>query len=433
MSRTLELRILTGLHRGARCAVQDGATIGSHAECDIVLADAGVAARAAAVHIGPDAWYLRLTEDDADAGAPLPFNVAGVIGTVGLTVSTVEAPWPEHAETPSAEPPAVHAATFASDGPPPWTGRRSGDLSGPLAMREGRRAGTLWAIAGILVVLVFGGGAVASFSPSGTRGDLQRSAPPSTLAEALDATRRAVHQLGLQERVSAHLSDDQQVWVTGWVRDEAEHDRLATTLASIWPGPTLKVDNQARMSDKIVSLVRDLDVRVAVEYAGAGPFMIRGIAASEAARDEALARWASVVDGYESGTARLMLVSEAKAALQATAAQADLGNISIDWSDRKFIIGATGFDETRRARLKSFVDTVNGTYLYALVVADSPKPPQAAVPFPIHSVISGDAPWLMLEDGTKVVVGGTYGGYRLTAIEDGSITFEGPNTAVIPR
>jgi type III secretion protein D len=300
-------------------------------------------------------------------------------------------------------------------------------------MREGRRAGMPWSIAGILAVLVCGGVAVASFSPSSTPGPLQSGASSSTAAQALDATQRALRQLGLQDHVSAHLSQDQQVWVMGWVHDDGEHDRLAAALASISPGPTLEVENRARVRDAIVSLVRDLDIRVAVDDQVAGPSVIRGIAASQAILDEADRRWAAAVHGYVPGTARIMLVPEVEAAVQAAASRADLGEISVTWSDRKIVIGAVTIDQTRRTRLKSLLDTLNETYLHALVLAEAVEPPPPAIPFPIHSVVSGDSPWLMLNDGTKVVIGGTYGGYRLTAIEDGSITFEGPHKTVISR
>ncbi|CAM3620954.1 type III secretion system inner membrane ring subunit SctD [Bordetella flabilis] len=433
MSQTLELRVLTGLHRGARCPVQDGATIGSDTECDIVLADAGIAAHAAAIHIGPAAWCLRPAGEETGADTPLAFNAAGRIGTVSLTVSTVDTPWPQHVEATSAESCAKQARSSADDGPPPRRGGPDNMPPGPFPMREGRRTGTLWAVAGILAILVFGGVAVASFSPSVTPRPLQGAAPPSSVAEALDATRRALRHLGLQDRVSAYLSEDQHVWVTGWVHDDAEHDRLAAALASIWPGPLLKLENQARVRDEIVSFVRDLDIRVAVDYQAAGTFTVRGIAASQAIRDEAVQRWTSAIAGYAPGTARIMLVPEVEAAVQAAALRADVGEISVGWSEQRIIIGTTELDEMRRTRLNSLVETLNDTYLNALVVTNTVEAPPSAPPFTIHSVISGDSPWLMLRDGTKVVIGGTYGGYRLTAIEDGSITFEGPRTTVIPR
>jgi type III secretion protein D len=433
MSHTLELRVLTGLHRGARCPVQDGATIGSDPACDIVLADAGIDAHAAAVRIGPAAWCIRPAGEAADAGTLRPFNVADEIGTVSLTVASADTPWPEHADVTSAEPSARRVTSLANDEPPPGSGEPDTRRPAPFPPREGRRAGGLWSIAGILAVLVFGGVAVASFSPSSTPGPLHRGAPPSTAGQALDATQRALRQLGLQDHVSARLSEDHQIWVTGWVHDDGEHDRLGAALASIWPGPALKVENRARVRDAIVSLVRDLDIRVAVDAQAAGPFVIRGIAASQATADEADRRWAAAVQGYAPGTARIMLVPEVEAAVHDASSRAGLGEISVAWSEQKVIIDAAKLDQTRRTRLKSLVDTLNETYLNALVVAKAVEPPPPAVPFPIHSVISGDSPWLMLKDGTKVVIGGTYGGYRLTAIEDGSITLEGPHRTVIPR
>lgn len=52
MNQALELRVLTGLHRDARCAVSDGALLGADSNCDIVLADTGLGVQAGRLRIG---------------------------------------------------------------------------------------------------------------------------------------------------------------------------------------------------------------------------------------------------------------------------------------------------------------------------------------------------------------------------------------------
>ncbi|MDD7990682.1 FHA domain-containing protein, partial [Achromobacter xylosoxidans] len=65
MSEALELRVLSGLHRDARCLAADGAVLGADPACDIVLADDGMGPRAARLRIGETGWDLA-----NDDGAP---------------------------------------------------------------------------------------------------------------------------------------------------------------------------------------------------------------------------------------------------------------------------------------------------------------------------------------------------------------------------
>ena len=58
MNETLELRVLSGLHREARCPAAHGDLVGTDPDCDIVLADAGLPARAARLVLSPAGWNL---------------------------------------------------------------------------------------------------------------------------------------------------------------------------------------------------------------------------------------------------------------------------------------------------------------------------------------------------------------------------------------
>jgi type III secretion protein D len=55
------------------------------------------------------------------------------------------------------------------------------------------------------------------------------------------------------------------------------------------------------------------------------------------------------------------------------------------------------------------------------------------VPFGILSVVSGKTPFIVLEDGSKLLVGGTYRHYRLIGIEERRLIFDGPRPAIILR
>ncbi|WYX11396.1 hypothetical protein WJ978_11155 [Achromobacter xylosoxidans] len=98
MSEALELRVLSGLHRDARCLAADGAVLGADPACDIVLADDGMGPRAARLRIGETGWDLA-NDDGAPAdpagGQPrTPFNRPVPLGPVWITVARRGDPGP---------------------------------------------------------------------------------------------------------------------------------------------------------------------------------------------------------------------------------------------------------------------------------------------------------------------------------------------------
>ncbi|MCW7536979.1 hypothetical protein OOT46_03810 [Aquabacterium sp. A7-Y] len=91
-----EFRVLSGLHRGAALPLtQPLLSIGSDDAYDVVLVDAGVAARAAQVQTGPGGW--RCVFDPAQkAGTECSEHAYGEparIGPVWVTVCGADAPW----------------------------------------------------------------------------------------------------------------------------------------------------------------------------------------------------------------------------------------------------------------------------------------------------------------------------------------------------
>ena len=65
----LELRVLSGLHRRASAPIGALVTIGADPDCDIVLADDGIAARAARIHHDATGWTLTPEDGGARNGA----------------------------------------------------------------------------------------------------------------------------------------------------------------------------------------------------------------------------------------------------------------------------------------------------------------------------------------------------------------------------
>jgi type III secretion protein D len=429
MTQDLELRVLAGLHEGARCTARDGALIGSDTQCDVVLGDDGIAPEAARLWLGDECWRLSAHDDSADATPELPFGAAFPLGPIHITVARTGDPWPDCCAPAGAQAASQAAATDATRGTAPAL--RLADLpTAPSAAGRKARAGLQWVLGGILVLLVFG--AVASFSPTRVQSSPRVNDATNAAGTALRQAQRILRDLGLSERVQASLTPDKVVLVQGWVLDQGEQDRLSSALAALWPFPALRLHDQSRVAASALERVKDLDLLAAIDYPAPTRLAIRGIAASDAVRAAALERWSANSDAFPQTTIDILLAEHVGAAVTQAVAAADLPSVGVDWIGKSLIVKARGFDAAQIARLQSIVDTLNGTYMGALLIQkDEPAP--ATLPFRVHTIVGGTQPWVMLEDGTRIVVGGTHGAYRLKSIEDGAVVFDGPATTVIKR
>ncbi|QGZ42133.1 type III secretion protein D [Pseudoduganella flava] len=109
-----ELRVLSGLHRGASLPVDEQPQlIGASDDADVVLVDPGIAQRHAMLRLESGGWSL-LAMDGAVKGARhdaaedqhvLPPGAAARVGNVWVTVSEGDAPW----QDPPPDPPAGSA------------------------------------------------------------------------------------------------------------------------------------------------------------------------------------------------------------------------------------------------------------------------------------------------------------------------------------
>ncbi len=110
------LRVLRGLHAGARSDGSGGCmlVIGSADDCDMILADAGVAAHHAIVSVGTSGWTLRALEGPVGVEtvkiAPgdsieLDWFDVATLGPIALSIGDADSTrWPELIELPQESP-----------------------------------------------------------------------------------------------------------------------------------------------------------------------------------------------------------------------------------------------------------------------------------------------------------------------------------------
>ncbi|MGW8393189.1 FHA domain-containing protein [Pseudoduganella sp. HUAS MS19] len=189
----LELRILSGLHRGASLPLgAEHYVIGASDDADVVLLDPGVAGRHATLRHDGERWLLAALEGSVRGAAPdaeqeehvLAPGGSARIGAVWIGVADAAAPWMEPPSLPAA------MAGGAAHGAVPGAGRPARPAEpdpAPSAGKRGkRRSRAMWVPVAAGTVLA--GAASLAFSA--------RPAPPQVLppAPALPAVLAAAPQ-----------------------------------------------------------------------------------------------------------------------------------------------------------------------------------------------------------------------------------------------
>ncbi len=465
MSVALELRVLTGLHRDARCLVEDGSVLGADPACDIVLADDGMGARAARVRLGADGWDLVLdhTPPDSPPDAPpaTPWNRATPLGPIWITIARRDDPWPQAPETDSAPTgaatnaaapraassvaaqPATPPTPAASPSPPadavpaadeesllerrlplpPVQGRRRKRDSWPMALGLG--AVLLTIIVAISLALI----------PPSTAKRAPTPDPRLAAAEKSMGQISAVFErMGLASRLHVALSRDGSVTVSGWVRNAAEQDAVAASLSQIWPMPAMRISNEEDAVRTARDALRAFNVRYEPRYQGDGRLNIAGIASSARERASALDALRAQLPGMTVLGNDIVLTQQVGDTFSSQMVDAGLSGVTLAWKADYLDIAPGALDDDQRQRLQELVDDFNKQYFgVARIAAAGPAAPADSVPFVIRSVVGGPQPFVVLEDGSKLLVGGVYRKYRLVAVENTRIIFEGPRSAIVTR
>lgn len=455
MSEALELRVLSGLHRDARCLVEDGSVLGADPACDIVLADDGMGPRAARVRIGAGGWDLAV--DDGQAGAQAdappgtPFNRPVPLGPVWITVARRGDPWanvPDAANdavAPAAEPAAglAAAAVSATDATPsssaaPNDEDRQLEQRLPLPPTQGRRRKrdswpmVLGLAAVVLTILVAIG---LALMPTSTATRAPQVDPRLAAAEKSVGQISAVFdRMGLASRLHVSMSRDGTVTVSGWVRNAAEQDAVASALSQIWPMPAMRVSNEDEVVRTARGALRAFNVRYEPRYEGDGRLNIAGIASSARERASALDALRAQLPGMTVLGNDIALTQQLSDTLSSQLVDAGLSGVTLAWKPDHLEIAPGALDDDQQSRLQELVDDFNKHYLgVARLAAASAAPAADSVPFVIRSVVGGPQPFVVLEDGSKLLVGGVYRKYRLISVENTRIIFEGPRSAIVTR
>ena len=452
MSATHELRVLDGLHAGARAPLRaSGAlrlAIGSALSNDIVLSDPGIAPEHAALHWDAEQqrWQLLADGQDPD-GAGHAVGDTLAVGPVRVTVAAANDPFdlsasPPVAPEPETDPESAEAAE--PDAPPdaddvPWP-----DAPNPAAMgtaaNKARAPLNRWAWllgVGALLLLALVLSSLWLFARGATPADTSAAAiDPPVVTDLRTAVSAVLRSQGLDTRLQL-LGDARQATVLGLLPDSASAEALASALARLIPRPGLQLWTLEQVRGALrdgglrlpASVGLAVDGQGRLQLAGALPTDAAELALPQAVRallppfitlhtafepPAALAR-RFIAEARSQGFELEGSVQGRKLVLQASVPDAELPH----WE--RWLLGA----QQRLAGLLS---------LQVQLRPGAAAPAPRRLPFRVASVVSGPQAYVVLSDGSRLVPGGRRDGYTLLEIDNDSLVLQGAGPSFkVPR
>lgn len=472
----LELRILTGVHAGARALVQQQFVIGADAACDIVLSDASVAARHAEIRLVGDHWTiipLHPIDGAPPEGLKLPCGARIALGRVLISLDAANAPWQgasDDEELLATRGEDLSPAPDASDNPggeladdenaDEQTPANQESLAGLPASSSRfdrlfggkRRIVLATSAAGVLIALVFAlviglrtiqqlAAPLPDATNTNTTSTKATNATNATNAAAATTTappERAdiarIKEILAQPREGATLRLELQrngsARVSGFVQDEDQYIALATALSKVQPRPAMRVQSEAEVTSQVVRWSNDLKKQGWVlTYLGSGKFSLAGTATDQTQRDEMFQTVREEFPMLVSLGDEVRLFPDLIARLENSMRDAGVRNMNLKWADEQMELNMS---QLTPSQLNQFEDLMVALYretkgrlrfrVRASLAAPPQRPQQAARDGANVAALTQTVPDAVLPFRIRSISGGPPASIRL---EDGRMVMVG--------
>ena len=484
MSQPAELRILSGVHEGARAPVPaDGSPvrIGRSSECELILRDAAFESATLVCEAGQ--WRLAIGNEPAVA---LNLGEAARLGVVLVQVSDAQAAWPDlntlivGFEQLAAEGSDPHTAPVTAptdpaqltSGPegltqgaedPPAAAVASNDSAGSPPPARGR---FVWRVTALSVAVLLGllGLAWSMLSPLGPTSHSPLSTGSVTplteavTAEELAAMTQAIARAGYAQRVRVLSAPDGRALLAGVLDSDEDQEAVLRAASAVSRRLRLSLLTTAEFAAKIRELRDQVPGELEIRPSRDGKLVLTGLSDEPALIDDAI-NWLRKALPEASGIqVEALSRAEAVARFARTVRDAQLGDIQIRWDGQRLLARGElfasrlarweklwlSFASRYGERLKASVELSVLPDPASLVAKPDPvlpdpeelpvtivalaDPPARLAPRivlpPIAAVVSGPRGHVMLRDGSLILTGGVVNGFRLMAIEDAVLVFE---------
>lgn len=447
--RMLELRVLTGTHAGARVLLPDAPQVlGSAEDCDLILCDDGIAPQHARLERLEDGSALLHVLDRDLPPIHIRPGQGAEVGQVRISVEEADAPWNEDVPIADQPPPpdvlVLSEAAFeggdeaeASRSPVGTQEAQTPANHGARPLAPPRPAGGVWVVMGAGVLLAAG---VVSYmawtgagriAPTPEAGGINGS--PAVMAQ--DAVEATIARLGLSDRVRVERKPGQVPMVHAGLLSPEDAEALGSALSRLDPRPGLRImsqeDLQAAVVDALLRQSEAIERPLTSTYLGAGRFRVSGRVTDDGQRQTVLGHLATAVPDARGFDPALRTDQEASDAMLDDLRQHAALDIQGEWTLNQLAMRVRVNDATEMARWERALLAValdhNLPFKATLYGPGAQKAGEALAPPKVRSVIGGPSPYVVLADGSKIMLEGMVGNLKLVEITPRAAIFASPS------
>lgn len=272
--------------------------------------------------------------------------------------------------------------------------------------------------------------------PTRTPRGLEAGAAPGAPAAATqDAVAAAIAQLGLSDQVRVERKPGQPPVVHAGLLSPENAEALGAALSRLDPRPGLRImseeDLQATVVDALLRQSEAIERPLSSTYLGAGRFRVSGRVADDGQRQAVLGQLAAAVPEARGFDPSLRTDPESGEAMLDDLRQQAALDIQGEWAQGLLAMRVRVNDGGEMARWERALVAVTRDHTLpfkatlfgpgAQKVGETLQPPQ------VRSVIGGPSPYVVLADGSKIMLEGTVGNLRLVEITPRAAVFASPS------
>ncbi|WP_092483661.1 FHA domain-containing protein [Candidatus Ichthyocystis hellenicum] len=463
-----EIRILAGLHAGAKVAVSGSITIGSDSACDIVLNDPGIPPEAAIISIDKSSWSIKL----ADKSYPLPMSFGDVfwIGIVPISVALSTQIWPK--DIPSPEQTKQYSKSDNLDDYDDDDDLDDTIQEGQAEEKElenavsttsttstvitKKRLETIIGATIVALVVLISTGAYFMVNHREKLTDHQKNI--SHLNELEFSVRALIAPEFARFNLSVEKTDFKKVIVSGYVPDRADIHNIERKLSSLARSVVLRIFVISEIAESVQEILKEKFTNIRLKDVS-----LKGIVTLIGfGSDNELAQVDSSLETTVMGIKSVDHKGVKSGADIAGEFEKEARKLGLDTLSFRYLnnnIYASGSLNSSSMHIWDQLLSELSTKYKSLVsvsakIVEVPDkqtshPQQSSTPgkyanaiykntkdygaYGIYGVINGANKYIITEGGGRVMVGGRIGNFRLAEINDNEIVLDGPQKLVLRR
>lgn len=230
--------------------------------------------------------------------------------------------------------------------------------------------------------------------------------------------------------------EDGRTVISGWLPDDSALEALSMQLARIKPRPIMRVRADDGTHEAVKTLVSELSPGLHAEYSRGGVVTLGGAAADVQAIDDVTTRLKKQIPELTVKNGNIEFLPAVVEQLQRNIDARKISNVHVRWDGRQVRVSGTvsPASETQlQAVLREFDQRFHSAIPFEANLTRDLGRFGTGLPFAIRSVVGGNAPYVVLDDGTMLTPGGTYAGWRLKEVDATQLTFDAPQLLVVKR